>query len=227
MAAERLHVFCRVSGAARALCALFLISFLCLATAPSAAAQEVQPARLDAAERTLLAEVERYLNGISSLRANFVQVAPDGAVSEGIFLLRRPGRLRVEYAPPVPVLIVGDGVLLHYHDKELGQINEWPVFDTPLGVLAGDELRFDEGLTVTAFTDRGDHVEIGLILQGDPGAGRLSLILEQNPLVLRRWRVTDAQGLVTTVSLFDLETNIALAAKLFVFDDPREIRSPR
>ena len=39
---------------------------------------------------------------------------------------------------------------------------------------------------------------------------------------LKQWKVIDAQGLVTTVALFNAETNIDLDAKLFVFDDPRE-----
>lgn len=199
--------------------ALPLAAWLAL---PPAQAQEATPAVLDGAGKVALAEAERYLDGIRSLKARFFQEAPGGDHAEGVIYLRRPGRLRVEYAPPVPVLIVGDGFLLHYHDRELGQINEWVISDTPLGILAGEEIRFGEDLTVTALARAAGRLEITVVRGDDPGAGSLALIFEETPLTLRQWRVTDPQGQVTVVSLFDLETNIALKPALFVFDDPRE-----
>ena len=206
--------------AAARLCLAPLLA-VCLAAAQPAPAQEAAPATLDRAEQESLAAVERYFNGIATLKADFVQIGPDGGLAEGVLYLRRPGRLRVEYAPPVPVLIVGDGLLLHYHDKELGQINDWFIYDTPLGALTREVVRFGEDLVVTAFAERAGHVEVTVVQSGDPGAGSLTLIFGTDPLVLRQWRVTDAQGLVTTVALQGLETNIALRPRLFVFDDPR------
>ena len=193
----------------------------CLAAAWPATAQEAVPADLDREERRTLAAVERYFNTIKSLRADFVQVDSEGGIAEGVIYLRRPGRLRVEYAPPVPVLIVGDGLLLHYHDKELGQINDWFIFDTPLGALTRETFRFGQDLVVTAFAERSGLIAITLVQRDDVGAGSLTLIFDDDPLTLRQWRVTDAQGLVTTVTLHHLRTNIRLRPTLFVFDDPR------
>lgn len=202
------------------------LALLCAAwlAAPAPALAQEAPAAvvLDGAGKAALAEAERYLDGIRSLKARFLQEAPGGERAEGVIYLRRPGRLRVEYAPPVPVLIVGDGLLLHYHDRELGQINEWPIADTPLGILAGEEIRFGEELTVTALARGAGRLEITVVRGDDPGAGSLALVFEEAPLTLRQWRVTDPQGLVTVVSLFDLETDVALQPALFVFDDPRE-----
>jgi hypothetical protein len=39
------------------------------------------------------------------------------------------------------------------------------------------------------------------------------------PLALRQWIVTDPQKFETKVSLFDVETNLALDIRLFVFTD--------
>ena len=206
---------------AAALLCLAAVLAVCLAAAQPARAQEAAPAALDRAEREALAAIERYFNGIKSLQADFMQIGSDGALAEGVIYLRRPGRLRVEYAPPVPVLIVGDGLLLHYHDKELGQINDWFIFDTPLGALTKEEFRFGEDLVVTAFAEHDGHIAVTVAQSGDSGAGSLTLIFDADPLLLRQWRVTDAQGLVTTVVLRALKANIALRPTLFVFDDPR------
>ncbi|MBT5778494.1 MAG: outer membrane lipoprotein carrier protein LolA, partial [Rhodospirillaceae bacterium] len=68
---------------------------------------------------------------------------------------------------------------------------------------------------------------ITLVKSEDPGLGSLTLYFSEAPMELKQWKVIDAQGLVTTVALFNAETNIDLDAKLFVFDDPRENRDRR
>ena len=184
-------------------------------------AQESGSLALDGAAQESLAAIERYLNGLQTLKADFSQVGPEGEPAEGVIYMRRPGLLRVEYAPPVPVLIVGDGLWIHYHDMELGQINDWFIYETPLGALTREETRFGEDLEVTAFAERDRLIEVTVVQEDDPRGGSLTLILSTDPLRLIKWRVTDAQGLVTNVALHGLETNIRLPRKLFVFDDPR------
>ena len=193
-----------------------------LAVGQPAQAQESGSIVLDGAAQETLDAVERYLNGLQSLKANFSQIGPEGDPAEGIIYMRRPGLLRVEYAPPVPVLIVGDGLWIHYHDMELGQVNDWFIYETPLGALTREEIRFGEDLEVTAFAEHGGLVEVTVVHEDDPRGGSLTLVLSAAPLRLLQWRVTDAQGYVTIVTLHDLETNIRLPRRLFVFDDPRD-----
>ena len=192
-----------------------------LAAGQPAEAQDSGAPALDEAAQESLAAVERYLNGLQTLKADFKQVGPDGEPAEGVIYMRRPGLLRVEYAPPVPVLIVGDGLWIHYHDMELGQVNDWFIYETPLGALTREVTRFGEDLEVTAFAERDGRIEVTVVHEDDPRGGSLTLVLAADPIRLVRWRVTDAQGLVTTVALHDLETNIRLPRRLFVFDDPR------
>ncbi|MDD9991222.1 MAG: outer membrane lipoprotein carrier protein LolA [Rhodospirillales bacterium] len=206
-------------------------ALLCLAPLLAAWLAAAQPAQaqsdsalFDEAQEETLAAVERYLNELQTLRADFSQVGPKGEVAEGVIHMRRPGLLRVEYAPPVPVLIVGDGLWIHYHDKELGQVNDWFIYETPLGALTREVTRFGEDLEVTAVEERDGRIEVTVVHEDDPRGGSLTLILDTEPLRLTRWRVTDAQGLVTTVFLHGLKTNIRLPRRLFVFDDPRNKR---
>ena len=192
-----------------------------IALGQPAQSQDAGSLALDEAAQESLAAVERYLNGLQSLKAQFTQVGPRGEPAEGVIYMRRPGLLRVEYAPPVPVLIVGDGLWIHYHDMELGQINDWFIYETPLGALTREVTRFGEDLEVTAFSESEGVIEVTVVHEDDPRGGSLTLVLDADPLRLLHWRVTDAQGYVTVVTLHDLETNIRLPRKLFVFDDPR------
>lgn len=195
------------------------VAALAVRSAPNAAT--VAEATLNEEQKLALDVVEAYLNNVRSLRARFVQIAPDGGVARGSFYLRRPGRLRFEYDPPVPILIVGDGFLLHYQDKELGQINEWPIFDTPIGSLSRDEVGFGKDLVITEVTRKDGRTTVTLVRRDDPGEGTLTLYFTSNPTQLVQWRVKDAQGLITTVALEDLEVNIDISAKLFVWEEPK------
>ncbi len=63
-------------------------------------------------------EVERlrvYLNGIVTMQTRFVQTDGNGGLARGTFWLHRPGRLRFEYDPPVPILVIArSDFLVHY-----------------------------------------------------------------------------------------------------------------
>jgi len=50
-----------------------------------------------------------YFNGIHDIKGDFTQVGPQGNVSTGIFYISKPGRMRFEYAPPNPFIVVSDG----------------------------------------------------------------------------------------------------------------------
>ena len=182
----------------------------------------VMPAVLSPEDSEWLSRAEKYFAAIDSIRASFFQSSPEGGTAEGVFYLRRPGRLRIEYLPPTPILIVGDGVFLHFHDTELGQVSDWPIFDTPLGALSSDDVNFNDDLIVTHFRRRSGAMAITLVKREDPGLGSLTLYFSEAPMELKQWTVIDAQGLETNVTLFNAETNIDLANSLFVFDDPRE-----
>ena len=183
---------------------------------------QIKSASLNAEELNLLESIETYLNSIKTFRSLFFQASSEGELAEGVFYLRRPGRLRISYFPPTPVLIVGDGTFLHFHDTELGQISDWPIFDTPLGVLSSDNFQFNNQLIVTEFVHHSNVFEICLVKKNDPGIGTLTLYLSDSPIELKQWKIIDAQNISTTVTLLDAEINIKLDNKLFVFDVPRE-----
>ncbi|HEC00892.1 MAG TPA: outer membrane lipoprotein carrier protein LolA, partial [Sphingomonadales bacterium] len=88
-------------------------------------------------------KVEESLNAIHSLRASFVQRAPDGTVAEGMVYLERPGKLRFDYGKDAPFLVVSNGSLLTFVDYEVKQVNRWPIKKTPLGILVDKEIKLD------------------------------------------------------------------------------------
>ncbi len=200
--------------------AIALVCGLAFAMVGGAPARGVE-AGLSAEDEADLARVEVYLNGIRTLAGRFVQIAPNGAVSGGRIYLRRPGRLRFEYEPPTPILIVADGIWLVFYDSELGQVTRLPLSATPLGILVEDQIRL-RGRTAVRRVDRQPgSLRITLFDPERPDQGTLTLVLGDRPLVLRSWVVTDAQGLETAVALLNVKANVKLDPKLFVFIEPQ------
>lgn len=182
-------------------------------------------ADLSARDKQDVTRIETYLNGISTLAANFIQVAPNGAIARGRFYLKRPGRLRFEYEPPAPVLVVADGTYVNYFDVELGQLSQIGVYSTPLGVVVAKEVKLEGRVSVTAVERGSAVIALTTIDKEEPGKGTLTLIFSERPLEFRQWKVKDSQGLITTVALDDVSVNIELDPELFVFRRPKDANS--
>ena len=116
-----------------------------------------------------IGRVEQYMDSILTLQAKFQQVEPNNKLSFGKIYLRKPGRLRVEYDPPVPILVVADGGLLSYYDKELDQLNQLPLRESTAWFLVRQPMDLSKGVTVTQ-VDRsqgGLQVQVRMAPRGD------------------------------------------------------------
>ena len=174
-----------------------------------------QSATTSAEEAEAISRVEAYLNGIDTLRAGFVQIAPDGAVSEGTLYIQRPGQLRIDYTPPPNVKIIGTDGWLTYIDSDLGQISQMPLRDSPASVFVAENIRFGEDVLVTGVERAASILRVTLEKAGRPGLGSLTLVFTENPLELRQWIVVDAQGYVTRITLVGTQLGVALDPELF------------
>ncbi len=169
-----------------------------------------------------IAKAEDYLNGVTTLKARFMQVAPDGSTVEGTVYMSRPGRMRLEYDPPSPILVVANGTFLIYHDKQLEQTNYLDLDDTPAGILLQPQVKLNgDDLKVLRVSHQPGILDITVTKRNDSSDGKLTLVFTERPFELRQWQVVDKQGQLTTVSLFDAETGVKLDRSLFKFKDPK------
>jgi outer membrane lipoprotein-sorting protein len=192
-------------------------ALLPLAAAGRAFAQNAQLTPQDQAD---LARIQTYLDGVRTTKARFLQVAPNGAQTQGTAWLERPGRLRFEYDPPANYLLVAGNGLLTFYDAGLKQTSNIPLGSTPLGILLAEHVNFSGDLTVTDFTRYPGQVQVTMVRRANPGEGSLTLFFNDNPLSLRGWAVLDAQRRLTRINLYDIQTGGTFDQHLFVFIDP-------
>ena len=173
----------------------------------------------DAAVRRDIDRIAAYLNTITTVDSRFVQLSAEGT-AQGRILVSRPGDMRVEYDPPVPVLMVASGLWLMYHDSELRQTSFYPVSETPAHFLLRKKIDLNEGLRVTGFVRGGGLLRLTVVDADEPDAGSITLTVADDPMQLVSWRIVDAQGTIVDVSLVNPQFGVPVDPELFSVIDP-------
>jgi len=183
-------------------------------------ARAAKAVSLSSEDRRLVDDIERFLNGLTTVKARFVQSASNGSYSEGQIYVERPDHMRMDYDPPVPLLIIADGLALALYDRELKQVTQLPLWETPLWFLFKDRIRLADNLVITYFThNRGGIVMTIQEEQAEGNLASVTLTFSKSPIELRKWEVVDPQGLIVQTGLINPEYGLRLDPKLFSFKE--------
>jgi outer membrane lipoprotein-sorting protein len=167
-------------------------------------------------EASAVEELSSYFNSFTTLRGEFTQVSPQGRVSTGVFYLSKPGRLRFEYAPPNPFLVVSDGSWVVIENRKQKTTDQYPLAATPLKLLLSEEINLLEEADVKSVETTNGVATISVEDRNRAIPGKLVLVFDTNRKELAQWIVEDAKGKRTTISLANLETGVEPDPKLFV-----------
>lgn len=171
------------------------------------------PAR---AARISLQAISAYLNGLTTAEADFRQVNSDGSVSVGRVFIRRPGRVRFEYAPPDRNLVLASGDQVAIFDGKSNQPPEqYPLKRTPLNLILAPNIDLGRARMVVGHREEGDKTIVRAQDPEHPEYGTIDLVFSDKPLALRQWIITDDSGARTTVSLGDMTTGKTYQPSLF------------
>lgn len=192
-----------------------------MAAAPQARAGDA------AADRAAGERVERHLERLDTLRAEFAQQLFDAGgelrdESQGTVALARPGRFRWDYRQPAGQLLVSDGLSVWLYDADLEQVTVRPVGEslshTPAMLLAGKGRAADtfeardggraDGLEWVVLTPRRSDAEFSSVRLGFRDRDLVRLDLE------------DRLGQTTRITFSRIERNPALPPALFTFVPP-------
>ena len=198
-----------------------------LALSAAAMAPRLAPAApeggagLDERDRAVIDRILAYLNNIRTMESHFEQIAGDGRPVSGMLYVERPGKLRLQYDPPVPVLIIADGRGIYYWDSKLEQLSETRVEDTPAWFLLRPDIRASGDVTITEFERQSGLIRLTMQETAHPDLGTVTLVFSEHPLQLRQWTIVDAQGRPVTVTLTDPRFGMAISPLMFDWIDPR------
>jgi outer membrane lipoprotein carrier protein len=116
---------------------------------------------------TAATALDRYLDGLMSLRADFTQTVTDAKGAQidagsGSLVVQRPGKFRWDYEPRAAAgaadqsgqLLVADGKNLWFYDRELAQVTVKPIdaglSSTPIMLLSGSAPKLRDSFAISA-----------------------------------------------------------------------------
>ncbi|NHB76478.1 LolA family protein [Rhodobacter calidifons] len=168
------------------------------------------------AEKIPLATLSSYLNGLTTVEADFTQINSDGTISTGKIYIRRPGRVRFEYSPPDRSLVIAGGQQVAIFDAKSNQPPEqYPLKRTPLNLILAANIDLGRAKMVVGHTEDGTSTRVRAQDPEHPEYGSIELVFTANPVELRQWIITDDLGAQTTVILGEMKKGGQLGASLF------------
>ena len=185
----------------------FVVNFLCI---------WLLAMNLASAEKFSLDELSNYFNKLDTFQANFRQFSDDGSEAKGVILIKKPGRLRIDYEEPEDLLILGSGGRLAIFDpKGDPEPTSFPLNLTPFSLVLENSINFVGSSNILLHDFNRGETSLSLYDPKHPERGYIKLIFSGKKPVLSRWIIQDDGGSATLMSIERYEENISLGEMQF------------
>ena len=161
---------------------------------------------------------KEYIDNTDTIKSNFIQFDKNSSsMSEGVFYLKKPDKVRFEYKHPFRTLLIANGRVLTYYDIDLDEISTIPTKNTPINVF----LNFDlEKINIIDTKNNGKNVIIETSINVADVIYYVNYTFDKDVknLISINFK-NDEEEL--DIDFFETELNIELDKKTFTFKSPR------
>lgn len=174
--------------------------------------------------------LDRFFREVDTFTARFEQIVLDEGLNQieesgGRMTIKRPGRFRWDYDPPLEQKIISDGDKVWIHDIDLEQVTVRPLVDTlgktPATILAGKG-NISENYIVN---DLGNYGKLSWVSmqskQEDSSFSDMRIGFENGNL--RVMELVDNLGQTTRITFLESEQNPPVSDETFAFVPPRGV----
>ena len=168
------------------------------------------------ADRISLNKISDYINGLTTLQADFEQINSDGSIDRGKLYIRRPGRMRLEYTAPNNALVIASaGSVAIFDDKSKNGPTLFPLKKTPLSLLLKKNVDLYKNEMITEHTANNENT---FIVAKDPkrkSQGSIKMMFSNSPVSLQGWTITNQSNQKTKIILDKLDKKTKIPLYLF------------
>jgi outer membrane lipoprotein-sorting protein len=189
------------------------------------AARSEKDSKLSATEIAAVERISAYFNQLHYLQGEFVQSGPGKYLATGKFYLNKPGRLRFEYTPPNPILVVADGVYVIVKDRKLETADHYPIGMTPLKFVLAEKIDIINETKIIHVYQDPETLSVTLEDRSILVPGRLTLEFDNKTMELRQWVIVDGSGTRTTIAMRNIVKGVKADPGLFKVTIPNRIES--
>ena len=179
-------------------------------------AQKYPAITLNAEQKQSLQRINSFLNSFQSMKSDFTQISSKGQMVQGILLISKPGKLRFEYAPPNPMLIVADGRWLTIKNRVKEKGDQFPLSATPLRLVVAPQVDLAAETDVIGYESKDGITSISLADRKSSLGGYIVLVFDEQRGQLQQWIIVDGKDRRTTVQLANMQMGGKFDPKLFI-----------
>ncbi len=170
--------------------------------------------------------VIQYLNSIHSIQASFTQ-SSEFEESQGIFLLKKPGKLKLHYQHPNNVLILLNRNKITYYDFALKEYTKMFNKNPVLATLTADKFTFN-AFESHNITTNDNYIYLNVTVKDEENNNIIfDLLFTHDPIQLIGFSYLDFQNNLININLLSVHYNTTIADKEFEFANPRFIGTHR
>jgi len=163
-----------------------------------------------------LANISQYLQNLKILKADFSQTNPDGTISLGTILIKRPGRMRFEYNKPDKTLVlVSAGALAIFDPKGDEKPITYPIKNNPISLILKGEVDLLNSAIVAKYKVSAEKAILTIRDPKKPQRGSVELVFVGTKPELEKFSIKNENGSSTSISLKDIEYPEKLNGTLF------------
>ena len=162
---------------------------------------------------------KNYIENLNSMSSNFIQFDKNsGNMSEGVFYIQKPDKVKFEYTNPFRTLLIANGKIVTYYDIDLDEISTIPTKSTPIAIFMN--LNFDNIKIKKTKTNKQNTIFETEMSIGDD-IYYVSYIFNKDITELLALNFKNTSNEELDIEFFDTELNPKLDKKTFTFKNPR------
>ena len=162
---------------------------------------------------------KKYLENLHSMSSNFIQFDKNnGTMSEGVFYIQKPDKVKFEYKHPFRTLLIANGNIVTYYDMDLDEISTIPTKSTPIAVFMNLDLN-----KIKINNSKTNKQNTIFETEMDIGADKyyVNYIFNKDVTELLSLHFKNTSNEELNIDFFDTELNPELDKKTFTFKNPR------
>ena len=164
-------------------------------------------------------QIADHFSSLRTLTGEFVQFGPKGEQTGGTFYLERPGKIRFNYDKS-PIRVISDGNQVVINNRKLDTWDMYALGTTPLKMLLADRIDLGGGRLQSVKQDP-DMTTLVVADKTAFGNSKITMMFEPKTMDLKQWTITDAQGLDTTIMVFNVRSGVRFTDDMFKIDYQR------
>ncbi len=163
-----------------------------------------------------LENISQYLQNLKILKADFSQTNPDGTISSGTILIKRPGRMRFEYNKPDKTLVlVSAGALAIFDPKGDEKPITYPIKNNPISLILKGKVDLLNSGIVVKYKVSAEKAVLTIRDPKKPQRGSVELVFVGTKPELEKFTIKNENGSSTSISLKDTKYPKKLNETLF------------